>query len=139
MVIPVGTLGKMLGRGLVKMTQKSHKVAHVKEHTPSIWHPHERMLHRMSKLASDPRYDGVWQKWDAPMSERIAELPKVEGVSPAYVESLVKGASNAKALNVILRYLKSSAADNIDRWERAQLASQVLEKLRWLGILHMFQ
>ena len=138
-MLPVGTLGKMLGRGLVKMTQRSHKVARVKEHTPSIWHPRERAMHRMAQYVSDPRYDDMWPKSQIPFAEKIAELPKVEGVSPAYVESLVKGAGNAKALNVILAYLKSSAADNIDRWERAQLASQVMEKLRWLGLLNMFQ
>lgn len=138
MGLPIGTMGKWLGRGLVKMTQKSHKVAKAPDHLPSIWHPRERAMRRMAEYVSDPRYDHMWPRSNVPFAEKIAELPKVEGVSPAYVESLVKGAGNAKALNVILRYLKSSAADNIDRWERAQLAAQVMEKLRWLGLLNMF-
>ena len=138
-MLPIGTMGKWLGKSLVRMTQRSPKVVKAHDSLPSILHPRERAMHRMTQYVSDPRYDHLWPKSQIPFAEKIAELPKVEGVSPAYVESLVKGASNAKALNVILAYLKSHAADNIDRWERAQLASQVLEKLRWLGLLNMFQ
>ncbi|MCF8567704.1 hypothetical protein LLE49_23575 [Alicyclobacillus tolerans] len=62
------------------------------------------------------------------MQEFVKLLPGQHDVSKRWIQQLIEH-GDASSLKLIVRYLRSDAADSIGKWDRALLLHQAIEKL----------
>ncbi len=74
----------------------------------------------------------------APTAEKLRqwahELKDDHGVCKDYIESLIRYGKTSE-LKQVIQYLKSSAADNLSKFDRAQLIHQAMEKIDVLKLM----
>jgi len=100
---------------------------------PSILHPVARAQHRLANLVAD---DHLMPPVKFNASEAFTDLPRASGVGEWYLEHMISAAKKPEQIQTILSYLRSSAAGNLSKMDRASLIIKISEKSKYLDVLH---
>lgn len=84
----------------------------------------------LPKYMQKPSHDTVRERLRY-MHEFTQSLPGQHNVSKVWIQHLIEaGKYNAADLKTIIRYLRSPAADSINKWDRASLIHAAMEHLK---------
>lgn len=131
-------IGRELGKALAKFGTKGLKKA-VDQSKPGAFDLKGQAIRGYAKNLADDRVSHlVKTPFKVDVQEAIQELPQDKGVRFEYVEALLNKVHKKDEVRAILTYVKSAAASNLGKDERANLVIACLNKLKYIDVIGQF-